>query len=86
MLVVAYTSWGMIRAILHTDTVQGGIMVLGVFALFAACAMRADWSAVVVSPDLDAVGVPLAGKLLSWDSLMSPLPDRRAVRSARVSR
>ena len=73
VLVVAYTSWGMIRAILHTDTVQGGIMVLGVFALFAACAMRADWSAVVVSPDLDAVGVPLAGKLLSWDSLMSPL-------------
>ncbi len=73
VLVVAYTSLGMIRAILHTDTVQGGIMVLGVFALFAACAMRADWGAVAASPDLDAVGVPLAGKLLSWDSLMSPL-------------
>ena len=73
VLVVAYTSWGMIRAILHTDTVQGGIMVLGVFALFAACAMRTDWSAIAVSSDLDAVGAPLASKLLSWDSLMSPL-------------
>ena len=73
VLVVAYTSWGMIRAILHTDTVQGGIMVLGVFALFAACAMQADWNAVAASPDLDTAGAPLAGRLLSWDSLMSPL-------------
>ena len=73
VLVVAYTSWGMIRAILHTDTVQGGIMVLGVFALFAACVMHADWNAVAASPDLDAAGAPLAGRLLSWDVLMSPL-------------
>ena len=73
VLVVAYTSWGMMRAILHTDAVQGGIMVFGVITLFAACAMHTNWSAVTVSVDLDAVGKPLSGKLLDWDALMSPL-------------
>ena len=73
VLVVAYTSWGMMRAILHTDAVQGGVMVVGVIALFVACAIHANWSAVTASVDLDAVGKPLADKLLAWDALMSPL-------------
>ena len=37
VLVAAYTSWGMIRAILHTDVMQGVVMVAGVMALFLAC-------------------------------------------------
>ena len=69
-LVAAYTSWGMIRAILHTDAVQGGLMVLGVVVLFAACAFHADWSALAASPDLDAAGQPLGNQLLSWGALM----------------
>ena len=73
VLVAAYTSWGMIRAILHTDVVQGVVMVAGVMALFLACVKRADWALLADSVDLDASGRALGGALLQWDTLMSPL-------------
>ena len=44
VLVVFYTSWGMIGAILHTDTVQGVLMVVGAIVIFAAVVHHADWS------------------------------------------
>ena len=72
-LVVAYTSWGMIRAILHTDAVQGSLMVLGAAALFVATVGHMDWDLLRQSPDLDANGQPLGGALMDWNSLMSPL-------------
>ena len=73
VLVAAYTSWGMIRAILHTDVIQGVVMVVGVMALFLACIDRVDWALVVESSDLDDSGRALGGALLQWDTLMSPL-------------
>ena len=73
VLVVFYTSWGMIGAILHTDTVQGVLMVMGAIVLFGAAIYYADWDAIRASPDLDANGRALGGDLLSWDALMSPL-------------
>ena len=72
-LVVAYTSWGMIRAILHTDAVQGSLMVLGAVALFVATVGHVDWDLLRQSPDLAANGQVLGGALLDWNSLMSPL-------------
>ncbi len=73
VIVVAYTSWGMIRAILHTDAVQGGIMLLGVITLFASCVIHVDWSALAVNADFDASGEPLGSRLFSWSELMAPL-------------
>ncbi len=72
-LVVAYTSWGMIRAILHTDAVQGSFMVVGAVALFIATVGHMDWELLRHSSDLDSNGQVLGGALLEWNSLMSPL-------------
>jgi Na+/pantothenate symporter len=72
-LVAAYTCWGMIRAILHTDAVQGALMLVGALVLFGAAAVRCDFPRILASPDLDAEGVALGGSLLGWGSLMSPL-------------
>ena len=73
LLVVIYTSWGMIGAILHTDTVQGVLMLLGAVVLCGAAALHADWSLIAHSPDVDADGRPLGGDLVSWNALMSPI-------------
>ena len=73
VLVAGYTSWGMIRAILHTDAVQGSIMVLGAVALFVAAVTQADWNLLADSPDLDSRGQALGGSLWEWDVLLSPL-------------
>ncbi len=73
VLVVFYTSWGMIGAILHTDTVQGILMVIGALVLFGAVVSSADWEAIRMSPDLDGNGRALGSDLVSWDALMSPL-------------
>ncbi len=73
VLVVFYTSWGMIGAILHTDMVQGILMVVGAIVLFGTAVYHADWSLIAQSPDVDANGRALGGDLVSWNALMSPL-------------
>jgi SSS family solute:Na+ symporter len=73
VLVVFYTAWGMIGAILHTDTVQGVLMVIGALVLFGAVVFNADWEAIRMSPDFDGSGRTLGSDLVSWGALMSPL-------------
>ncbi|MDA1314091.1 MAG: sodium:solute symporter family protein [Acidobacteria bacterium] len=72
LLVVFYTCWGMIGAILHTDTVQGILMAIGAVLLFGVVLWGADWELIRASPDLDANGRALGSDLLSWGALMSP--------------